>query len=284
MSDIILVAETGSDIPQETAERYGIYLVPMHVSFESEDLADGSFPPEKICSFYSKTGKIPKTSAASPSGFAEVFDEIHARWPHKQILYLAYSAVTTSSYQNALFAAAGRDYVTSVDTRQVSGGQGAIVIKLAQALEANPEMTTKEAAELAERLSTQTRMCFFPNALEYLRAGGRVSNVAYLGSKLLNIHPRIEVLDGILLVTKKYRGALKNIAARIIREYSQEHGLCKELLYLLWSVGLDEEVKRAAEDEAKSCGFMKVVWLRAGCVITTHAGPGSLGMVGFSLN
>ena len=44
MSDIVLVAETGSDIPVETAKQYGIHLVPMHVSFGTITLDDGTFP------------------------------------------------------------------------------------------------------------------------------------------------------------------------------------------------------------------------------------------------
>lgn len=45
-------------------------------------------------------------------------------------------------------------------------------------------------------------MCFIPDELEYLRAGGRVSNAVALCGKLLGIHPRIELLDGQLVATK----------------------------------------------------------------------------------
>ena len=48
MKKIVLLAETGSDIPEEVARQYGIYLVPMHVSFEGETKDDGSFPSEEM--------------------------------------------------------------------------------------------------------------------------------------------------------------------------------------------------------------------------------------------
>ena len=51
MSKIILVAETGADIPPELAQRHGIRIVPMHVSFGSETRDDGAFPPEEICAY-----------------------------------------------------------------------------------------------------------------------------------------------------------------------------------------------------------------------------------------
>ena len=49
MNPIILVAETGSDLTPELASQYNIKIVPMHVSFDTETLDDGSFPVEKIC-------------------------------------------------------------------------------------------------------------------------------------------------------------------------------------------------------------------------------------------
>ena len=283
MSNIVLVAETGSDIPQDLAKRYGIYLVPMHVSFGDEpSLDDGSFPVERICEYYSKTGTLPKTSASAPDDFAGVFDEIHSRWPEKHILHLAYSAATTSSYQSALLAAADRDYVTSIDTKQVSAGQAAVVLQMAQILENTPDMSLQDAVQAANQLCKQVHMCFLPDDLEYLRAGGRVSNVVLLGSRILNLHPCIEIIDGLLMVTKKYRGNLKKLAPRLIREYVQAHNYCKDCLYLLWAVGLDEEIKEIAENEVRACGFQEIVWIKTGCVITTHGGPGAFGLVGIS--
>ena len=282
MSNIVLVAETGSDIPDDIAKQYGIHLVPMHVSFGAQTLDDGTFPVEKIYAYYEKTGHIPTTSGCSPGDFQKAFDEIHAQWPEKQILHLAYSAATTVSYQSAILAGAGRDYVTSIDTKHVSVGQAAIVIGVAQILEADPELTLEAAVDLAKLFCRDARMAFLPDNLAYLRAGGRVSNVAYMGSRLLHIHPTIEILDGLLIATTKRRGKLTKIAPRMIREYSQSQQLGKERLYLIWSAGLKEEVKTAAEAEAKQCGFERVIWMQTGCVITAHGGPGAFGIVGFS--
>ena len=216
MEQIILVAETGSDITPELSARYGIEMVPMHVNFAEETLDDGSFPAEKIREYYLETGKLPKTSGSTPEDFVKKFDEIHEKWPEAQILYLAYSAVTTCSYQSAQIAAEDRDYVTMLDTRQVSVGQGAIVVTLAQIMETNPGMTLDETVEAAKDLIERGNMCFLPDNLEFLHAGGRVSNAAYLGSRLLGIHPCIELLEGKLIATKKYRGKMVKVAAKLV--------------------------------------------------------------------
>ncbi len=280
--NIVLVAETGSDITPEIAEKYGIYLVPMHVSMGEENLDDGFFPSKEICAYYDRTGKVPKTSASSPHDFINVFDLIHERWPEKHILHLAYSAVTTCSYQNALLAAEDRSYVTSIDTKHVSVGQAAVVLQVAHMLEDNPELSVKEAIEVAQNIASQTHMCFIPKNLDYLRAGGRVSNVVALTGNILSLHPCIEIIDGYLLAKKKYRGSLMKIVPKLIREYAEKHRLNKEWVYLICSTGLPEEVRIVAESTARDCGFQKISWMETGCVITCHSGPSSFRIVGVS--
>ncbi len=282
MNNIILVAETGSDIPKDIAEEMGIFLVPMHVTMGENTFDDGTFPVEKICEYYNDTNKIPKTSGSSPQDFIKVFDEIHRLYPDKQILHLAYSAVTTCSYQSALIASENRDYVTSIDTKQVSIGQGAVVIQTARYLKENPNVTMDELIKEVRNICSSTRMSFIPGKLEYLRAGGRVSNAVFIGGKILRVHPSIEIENGYLVAKKKYRGKIEGIVTKLIEEYSNMQNLDKKEVYLIWSIGLLDTVRKAAEDKAKEIGFEKIRWMQTGCVITTHGGPGSFGIVGFS--
>lgn len=282
MSSIILMAETGSDVSKEMAGKYGIYIVPMHVNFGDDTYDDGSFPVEKIRDYYKETGKLPKTSGSTPEDFEKAFDEVHAKWPEAKILYLAYSAVTTCSYQSAVIASEDRDYVTIIDTRQVSAGQAAVVVTLAKMLKEKPEMTLEQAVEAANDLIARANMCFTPDNLEFLRAGGRVSNVAFLGSRILNIHPCIEILDGKLVATKKYRGKMTKVAVKLINDYAQQYYLEKDTLWIVHTVGLSDEVKESIKEAAKECGFKEISWVLAGGVITTHGGPAAFGLAGFS--
>ena len=282
MKPVILVAETGSDITPELAARYHIQIVPMHVSFETETLDDGSFPPQKIVDYYRGTGKLPKTSGSTPDDFARVFDALQSQYPGSPILYLAYSAVTTCSYQSACIAAEGREGITMIDTKQVSIGQANVVLAVAKLLEAHPEMTVEEAAAAASALIARARMCFLPDNLEFLRAGGRVSNVAFLGSRILNLHPCIEILDGKLVATKKYRGKMTKVAAHLIADYAEKYDLDRDCLFLVRTVGLDESVIESAEAAARECGFREIVWIQANGVITTHGGPAAFGLADFA--
>ncbi len=283
MKKIVLVAESGSDITKELAAKYEIEMVPMHVSFDSETIDDATFPAEKIVEFYKTTGKLPKTSGSTPGDFEVKFDEIHEKYPEAQILYLAYSAITTCSYQSAIIAAEDRDYVTALDTKQVSVGQGNIVCKMAEILNANPDMEIGEAVEVANDLIERAKMCFTPDNLEFLRAGGRVSNVAYLGASILGLHPCIELLDGKLTATKKYRGKMKKVAVQLIKDYAEQYKLDRnEKLWIIYTVGLADEVKEIIKNTAAECGFENLEWVQAHGVITTHGGPAAFGIAGFS--
>lgn len=282
MSKIILVAESGSDITKEYAERYNIQVVPMHVNFDDETFDDGAFPVQKIVDYYKETGKLPKTSGSVPEDFNKTFDEIHAKWPEAHILYIAYSAITTVSYQSALIASEDRDYVTCIDTKQVSVGQAAIVVGVAEFLEKNPEASLEEAVKETNRLIEKAKMCFMPDNLEFLRAGGRVSNAAYLGARILNLHPCIEILDGKLTATKKYRGKIKKVAEQMIRDYAESYKLGKDVLWLIYTIGLTDEVRNVLETTARELGFKELRWVQAHGVITTHGGPAAFGIAGFS--
>ena len=280
---IILVAETGSDITKELAQELGVVLVPMHVSMGSETRDDGTFPPEEVCAYYNRTGKVPTTSGSTPYDFEVIFDKIFAENPDARLLYLAYSAVTTCSYHSCELALEDKPYakqVALVDTKHVSVGQCAVVSATAQWLKAHPEATLEEAAAAAVEIGEQTKMCFIPENLDYLRAGGRVSNAVALVGNLLHLHPCIEIIDGKLIAGKKYRGDLKKLAPILLREFTQKHNLNKELLYFIHTPYMNEAVRTALDAEAKAQGYKTVIWMKTGCVITCHGGAGAFGIVG----
>lgn len=279
---IILLAETGSDITPELAKQYRVELVPMHVAFGDQTKDDGSFDPKEIYAFYERTGTLPKTSAAMPHDFTVAFDAIHQTYPEAHILHLAYSAATTGSYQNAVNASKDRDYVTSLDTRQVTVGQIAVVVKVAQILEQNPDISIEELVERAKQVIDRACMCFLPDDLEYLRAGGRVSNVAYMGARILSLHPCIELLDGKLVATKKYRGKIEKLAAKLVTDYAEKYNLDRECLWLVYTAGLSLQVRQSVEKAANECGFASINWIQANGVITTHGGPGAFGLAGLA--
>ena len=280
---IIITAETGSDIPKNLAEELGIRLIPMHVSMGNETLADGTFPPEDVCAYYNRTGKVPTTSGSTPYDFESVYDKIFEEDPDTRILHLAYSAVTTCSYHSGELAIEGKPYeknVRLVDTKHVSVGQGAVALAVHAWVDAHPDASLEEAAEAAKAIALQTQMCFLPDNLDYLRAGGRCSNAVALVGNLLQLHPCIDIIDGRLIAGKKYRGKLAKAAPALLRDFAAKHGIKKDHIYFINTPYMDEAVRTALDAEAAALGFEKVTWIKTGCVITCHGGPGAFGIVG----
>lgn len=281
MKPILLTAESGSDMTPELAAQYGVTIVPMHVAFGGETRDDGSFPTTEMFAHYAKTRELPRTSGCTPHDFEVVFARMQAEHPGQPILHLAYSACTTCSMQSAIIASEGREGIAIIDTKQVSAAQTAAIIAVAEYLREHPETPLDQAAKKAEEISRAVRMGFIPGDLDYLRAGGRVSNAAYLGAKLLSLHPLIEILDGKLLSTKKYRGNKAKVVAKVTEDYTENLDPAKPL-YLIYGEGLDEQIKRDAERIVTEKGFMKPLWVKTGCVIAAHSGPGAFGIVGFA--
>ena len=281
MKNIYIVTETGGDLMQSDIERYGIEVVPMHVQMEGKSYNDGEFPVAEIFESYRRTKDLPKTSATSPYEYREAFDRIMAQNPDAQIIHLAYSAITTASYHNAVLASNDMDNVTHIDTKQVSGGLRAIVVKMAKFIEDNPDVTPQQLKNYGEILARKCKFAFFPGDLEYLKAGGRVSNAAYLVASMLNLKPLIEMIDGKLVGTKKYRGSNDRVFVKFLDEYLAHNSFEKDSFFMVYSPGLADTVKKQLEEVAAKYGYKEITWVLTGCVIATHAGPGAFGVGGF---
>ena len=275
MSEIAIVAETGSDIPAAQAAKLGIELVPMHVSLGDTAIDDGTMAPAEMLEHCRQLGVLPKTSGCTPGDFATVFDRIHAQRPQARILFVAYSAVTTCSYESARIAAEGRDYVTMMDTQHVTIGQGLVVTAVVEHLRQNPDIAVEDLRAFAIAYAARVRMAFIPGDLGYLRAGGRLSNAAFLGATLLRIKPVIEVLNGRLTATGKLRGRMEKAALELIDQIVGQGPCDFERVFLVRSSGLPQAVQDAAEARVRDLGFKDVTWYDTQNVITSHCGPGS---------
>lgn len=154
----VITTESGSDISQELIERYNITVVPMHVTLGERTVDDGSIPVEEIYAYYDETGTLPKTSGATPEDFRKAFEGVFAKNPDATIIHIAYSAITTVSYNSARIAAEDFDNaIHLVDSKNVSGGLTAVVVAAAQFIEENPEATPEEIVAFVEDVRERTQ-------------------------------------------------------------------------------------------------------------------------------
>lgn len=280
MSKIIIVTETGADLSKDFIEQNHIYIVPMHIMIGERNLNDGAFPVGDIFDYYEKTKQIPTTSAPSPDEYRQIFCKAHKENPDSRIIHMCYSAATTSSMQNAKIGSEEMPFVEHLDTKCCSGGQGILIKRTVEYLQKNPEISVADLKVRIQKWISRSRMVFVPGQLEYLRAGGRVSNAAYLGAALLNIKPMIEIRDGQLICGKKYRGSMKTVIEKTLNEFFGKYDCEDGQLAFLYSDGLSRELKNIVEKYAWERGYHNVEWIRTGAAVSVHCGMGTFGICG----
>lgn len=282
MGEIIITTESGTDLRPERARELGIQVIPMYVAMGGNTRADGSFPVSEVFGHFRQNREVPTTSAVNPQEYIEFFKGLRKQFPERQILHIAYTSLASCTYQNAQIALETLQdtEIVLLDSKSVSGGISLLCEKAAEL-----SGTAGSAGELKNRLIPwidRARVSFLPDTLEYLKAGGRVSNAAYLGASLLKLKPLIFMKEGSLVATKKYRGTMKKVAFEYLEEFISQNDLARDMLYLFYSDGFSEELFEQLKKRACELGFKRVLETQCGCVIACHGGPGALGIAGFA--
>lgn len=283
MRRIILSTESGADLPEVLADKHDVQVVPMHVIMDGQDYLDGHLPVQEIYDFYDRTKKIPSTSATNVHEYHEFFKQIREDFPDCIIVHIGYTSKASASFQNALIAAEDFQDLFLIDALNVTGGLTAVVMYAVTLLEKEPSIDPVHLIEKIEAKIPKSRLAFIPGSLDFLRAGGRVSNLAYLGGALLKIKPCIELVEGKLTSTRKYRGNMSTVAEKLMRDYLHQYDIDRQQIYFIYSIGLSETIKQRINDMAHETGFEHITWIQAGAMISTHSGPGGFGIAGIEV-
>ena len=284
MTKYIITTESGSDLPKEYVDRYNVQIIPMHVTMGNETMPDGSFEVEKAFQFYDETGTLPKTSGTTPDDNMKKFTEIREKYPEAHIIHIGYSAVTTVSFNAAHIAAEDFENIHLVDAKNVTLGLSSIVIATAQFIDDNPEVTPEEIIAYVEDVRDRTRLVFLPKTLLYLKAGGRVSNLAFHGANLLKLHPTIVLEDGYLVSGKKYRGSFERCLNKMLTDYFTENDIDPATVLVGGAPGVTDAHKETVFNYLAENNVPSQNWYQTGAVISSHGGPGAIGISGIVRN
>lgn len=282
MNHYIITTESGSDLPKEYVERFNVKIIPMHVTMGNETLADGSFEVKKAFDYYDETGTLPKTSGTTPDDNLKIFSKIREEHPEAHIIHIGYSAVTTVSFNAAHIAAEDFENIHLVDAKHVTLGLSAVVIATAQFIDENPAVSPEEIVAFVEEIRERTHMVFIPKTLLYLKAGGRVSNLAFHSANLLKLHPTIVLDDGYLVSGKKYRGSFERCLNKMLADFFNMRDIDPDTVLVGGAPGVTPEHKETVLNYVEQQGVLNPVWNGTGAVISSHGGPGAIGIVGIA--
>lgn len=277
---IRITADSTCDLSPELLEQYGISVLPLYVTLGDKALADGrEITPEDIYAHVRGGGKMPFTSAIGVAEYEEFFKAQLAECD--AVVHFHISQSMSCCYQNAMIAAEGLE-VYPVDSANLSTGIGLLVLEAAE-LARDGKLSAREIQEEMNRRREKLDVSFVVDTLEYLRKGGRCTALAALGANLLSLKPCIEVRNGAMGVGKKYRGNLQKCVLQYVRERMEgRDDIDTRRIFITESGGYsDEDIGLVRAELLKYQPFREILHTRAGCTVSCHCGPGTLGILYF---
>ena len=275
-----IIADSTCDLSQELLTKYDISILPLHVLLGEEEYLDGrTITPNQIYSWSDAHKTTPKTSAPS------LVEAIELMKPYveekREIVCFSISDEMSTSGNVMRLAAeelSAQQLVTVINSANLSTGIGLLVIEAA--IMAGNGATGKEIAERMEELKPLVRASFVVDTLTYLHRGGRCSGVAALAGSALKLHPKIIVENGRMTPQKKYRGKIERVILDYVRDLEQDLKSAKKDRVFITHSGCDKEVVEAVRSYLEGLQvFEEILETRAGGVISSHCGPGTLGVL-----
>ena len=274
---VMITADSTVDLSAELISRYDIKIIPLTITLGDDVFLDGQgFTPLDMYARFRKDGILPKTSAPGVQELLEFFTPFVQ--DGYEIVHLDISAELSNTYNAARLAAQELEGVYPVDSRMLSTGVGLLAIEGAECRDKG--MGAKEIAEHLESLTGKVSTSFVLNTLEFMRKGGRCSGVAAMAANLLQLKPGLEMKDGKLGVYKKYRGSIEHVYRQYITERLKGRNVRPGHVFLTESGEIDPAV---VEELIKLVyalsGCREVHHTLAGCTVSTHCGPKTLGVL-----
>lgn len=275
-----IVADSTCDLSQKLIEQYHIHILPLTVSLNDTEYRDGiDLHAADIFRAVGNGSSLPKTAAVSVAVFADCFREILAEHPGDEILCITIGSKFSSCFQNASIAAEETGSVTAVDSCNLSTGFGHVVLSAAE-YTAEGHTASETAAYLNAQIIPYVDASFIIDRLDYLRKGGRCSSVAALGANLLKLKPCIEVKNGEMHVAKKYRGNFVHCVSEYAKERLADRSSIRDHRIFVTHTDASPEAVKAAKDAVREAGgFELTEETAAGCTISCHCGPNTLGIL-----
>ena len=283
MADYIIATSSTSDLPRTWLDAHKVPFIAYSYTVGEKVFQDDCREESRDAVYAGmRRGDRLQTSMINEFAYLDFFKELLQTG--KDVIFLDMSQKMSVSFANANKAAEEirKEFPTQklyvMDTRCISGGLGLLVEHMVERMESGMGYDEVIAWGEANKLKIAHR--FTVDDLNYLKAGGRVSNTAALVGSVLNIKPVLYVPDGGTLdVAKKVRGrktALKAILDGVLHDLSTVADPTGLRVHILQAdCRADAEYVR---DEIRKAypqlGEITVTGL--GVVIGAHCGPGLL--------
>lgn len=275
-----IISDSTCDLSQELLNKYDISIIPLHILLGEEEYEDGvDISPEEIFRWSDANRTTPKTSAPSIERAMDVIKTFTDQGMDV-ICFSISSQMSTSGTVMKLAAEEleVNDKVTVIDSANLSTGIGLLVVEAAIMAINNIEI--EEIVKRIEFLKPLVRASFIVDTLTYLHRGGRCSGLAALAGGALKLHPKISVVAGKMEPGIKYRGSIDKAVIHYVKDLDSEIKNAKKDIVFITHSGCDSEVVNSVRKHLEELNIFKEIYeTRAGGVISSHCGPGTLGVL-----
>lgn len=280
MKRVLILTDSTADLSNQLKEDRQIYTLPLLVQFGEESYRDGlDLTTRELYDIVDERKVLPKTASIAPGQFIAFFEQYLKEG--YEILYTGIGSSISGTYQSAVLAKedVGSKDVYLVDSKNLSSGIGLLVLKACDLRDQG--FTANEIASSLERLVPLVRSQFAIKTLDYLHKGGRASGTAKLLGSMLGIKPIIQVRDGRLLVYKKPIGKMMKAIHVMLHDFhKQVKAKNVDLDYVMITHSLADKQAEYMMAQVKQVSSPKVLLENhAGCVISSHCGPGTIGIL-----
>lgn len=277
MNKVIILSDSTCDLSEKLIKENDVKLIPLYVSFDADIYKDGEeITPSKLYELVKEKKKLPKTSACSIGDFIKVFkkylDEGY------DIFYTGIGSKLSSTYNNALSAKAelNTERIQISDSANLSTGIGLLVLKACEF--ARNGKNVIEIKEEIDKLVPNVRSKFVVESLEYLHKGGRCSGVARFFGTMARLKPVIIVEDGKMDVMAKPIGKRRGLQVMLDDIIANKEHMHKDCVMVTHTFA-DEDAAYLKETLAREIPDAHVEETTAGCVISSHCGKGTIGIL-----
>lgn len=282
MNKVQIIVDSTVDVPREFLEAKGVVVAPLSLNFGGlEEFEDGvTLTTADLYKKVDEIKKLPKTRAKTPGEYQALFQKyIDLGY---DVIYTGIGGKFSSSYQTGCNVASGLDngVVEVVDSENLSSGIGLIILK---AIKWRDEgLDVHEIANRMREVAKRVKSQFAIETMDYLHKGGRCSGVAKLFGTILKIKPIIAVRDGAMGVYAKPRGKMV-VALDKMLEMLKEEGsnVDPDMIFVTHSMA-DEAAKYLLPKVKEMHPEANVMETFAGCIVSSHCGPGTIGILWIS--
>lgn len=276
--NIRITADSTCDLNADYLAKHSIVsIIPLRVNMGDKDYKDGvDIQPDDIFRHVAAGGELPKTSAINMVEYREKFEAELKNCD--AIIHFNISDGFSSCYANAVLAAEDLP-VYVVNSQNLSSGIALLIAEAVDMIEGGCN-DAKAVYDHVCALKEKVDASFILDELEYLHKGGRCSMIAMLGANLLHLRPCIEVVDGKMVVGKKYRGNYERCLKQYVADRLKNPDAVRAKRVFVTHTGVAPETAQQVIEQVKSLKqFDEVLEARAGCSITSHCGPNTLGVL-----